>query len=85
MAAVPFEHPKLAVTATVNAGDFADQLGKAVERSRMVSMIEAKPIIEGNVSASPTASDAPSDTTRRHMQANGGGKPMIPDRRYRRW
>ena len=49
MAALQFEHPKLAVTANVEAGDFADQLEQAVERSRRV-MIEAKPI-EANVSS----------------------------------
>jgi hypothetical protein len=36
-AALPHEHPKLAVTTLVNVGDFADQLEKAVERSRKVS------------------------------------------------
>ena len=36
-AALPHEHPKLAVTATVNAGDFADQLERAIERSRRVT------------------------------------------------
>lgn len=43
-AALPHEHPKLAVTAVVSEGDFADQLEKAVERSRKVSpMIEVTP------------------------------------------
>ena len=36
MAALQFEHPKLAVTANVEAGDFADQLEQAIKRSRMV-------------------------------------------------
>ena len=36
-AALPHEHPKLAVTAMVNAGDFADQLEQAIERSRKVT------------------------------------------------
>jgi len=69
-AALPHEHPKLAVTTVVNAGDFADQLERAVERSRM---IETKPMIEGsaNVSTSDTRSL--------------NGKPTIIDRRYRRW
>ena len=76
-AALPHEHPKLAVTTVVNVGDFADQLEKAIERSRKVSptMIEA------------TANDTtngPSDTTR-PVQTNGGGKPFVPDRRFRRW
>ena len=65
--------PKLAVTATVNAGDFADQLEKAVERSRKVS-----PMID--VSSDNVSSEA-SDTKR---PATNGGKPMmIADRRYR--
>ena len=36
-AALPHEHPKFAVTTVVNVGDFADQLEKAIERSRKVS------------------------------------------------
>jgi hypothetical protein len=76
IAAIQFEHPKLAVTATVQAGDFADQLERAIERSRRV-MIEA-PIIE----ASPIE-NAPSNTTR--PATSNGHKPTIPDRRYRRW
>lgn len=80
-AALPHEHPKLAVTTVVNVGDFADQLEKAVERSRKVSPT----MIEGTVTANDTVS-SPSDTTRPHVQAsNGGGKPFVPDRRFRRW
>ena len=77
-AALPHEHPKLAVTTVVNVGDFADQLEKAIERSRKVSptMIEA--------TANDTVSSA-SDTTRPHVQASNGGKPFVPDRRFRRW
>ena len=68
-AALPHEHPKLAVVATVDAdGDFAVQLDRAVERSRR---IEARPMIEANVSASASVSSA-SATERL-------------DRRYRRW
>jgi hypothetical protein len=74
MAALQFEHPKLAVTANVESGDFADQLEQAVERSRKV--IEAKPIIEANIS-----SDVPSDT----KTPSNGVKPFVPDRRFRRW
>jgi hypothetical protein len=45
-------------------------------------MIEAKPMIEANVSSE--ASDIPSDT--KGPLSNDGGKPMmIPDRRYRKW
>ena len=73
-AALPHEHPKLAVTAMVTSGDFAIQLDRAIERSRQV---ETKPMIEG------TASSSASDTTR--PVTNGGGKPTIIDRRYRMW
>ena len=79
MAALQFEHPKLAVTANVEAGDFADQLERAVKRSRM---IVAKPMIEANVS---DTANVPSETKRPHVQASNGGKPTIVDRRYRRW
>jgi hypothetical protein len=83
-AALPHEHPKLAVTTVVNAGDFADQLERAVERSRM---IEAKPIIEASDTAnvSSDTSDTSSDSRRPHVQASNGGKPTIIDRRYRKW
>jgi hypothetical protein len=75
---LPHEHPKLAVTATVNAADFADQLKKAIERSRRVSpMIEADPMT--NVSRENVSSEA----SRTKTLSNG--KPMILDRRYRRW
>ena len=76
-AALPHEHPKLAVTTVVNAGDFANQLEQAIERSRRVSptLIEAKP--EANVTANPS-SDTPGRTL-------SNGKPTIIDRRYRSW
>ena len=74
MAALQFEHPKLAVTANVESGDFAFQLDQAVERSRKVAVIEAKPMIKANVS-----SDVESKPT-----ADATPKPMIPDRRFRR-
>ena len=74
--AIEYELPRLAVTATVNAGDFAVQLDRAVQRSQM---IQAKPMIEANATTSE-----PSDTNR-PAQTNGDGKPMIVDRRYRRW
>jgi hypothetical protein len=73
--AIEYELPRLAVTATVDAGDFAVQLDQAVERSRKVSMIEGKPTIEGNV-----ASEA--SETKRPLS---NGKPTIIDRRYRKW
>jgi hypothetical protein len=46
MAAIPFEHPKLAVTATIEAGDFADQLEQAIERSRRVIEVNTVKAIE---------------------------------------
>jgi hypothetical protein len=71
--AIEYELPRLAVTATIERGDFAVRLDQAFERSRMA--IEAKPMIEANVS-----SDVPSETKR----PSNGVKPMIPDRRFRR-
>jgi hypothetical protein len=47
--ALPFERPKLAVTATINGGDFAERLDKAIERSRNSRngvVIEHQPAIE---------------------------------------
>ena len=76
IAALQFEHPKLAVVATVDGNnDFAAQLDRAIERSRRV---ETKPIIEGNVTANVSSASTRPVT-------NGGGKPTIIDRRYRRW
>ena len=73
--AAEYVHPRLAVTATLNAGDFADQLEQAIKRSRMV--IEAKPIT--NVSSDNVSSET-------HVQASTNGhKPSVVDRRYRRW
>lgn len=74
--AIEYELPRLAVTATVN-GDFADQLEKAIERSRL-PLIEAKPNDKANVNANGS-----SDT--QHVQGSINGKPTIIDRRFRRW
>ena len=74
-AALPHEHPKLAVTTVVNAGDFADQLERAVERSRM-TMIEAT----ANVSDSVSSNNVSTSDTK-----SPNGKPTIIDRRYRKW
>jgi len=47
IAALPFEVPKLAVTAQINSEDFADRLARAVNRSSMVmKTIEPTQIIE---------------------------------------
>ena len=75
--AAQYFHPKLAVTATIESGDFALKLDHAIERSRRV--IETKPIIEANVSSD----NVPSEASGTKKLSNG--KPMIPDRRYRRW
>jgi hypothetical protein len=69
-AALPHEHPKLAVTANFQVGDFADQLEQAIERSRKVTtMIEAKPV--------KAIEDKPTTDVKL--------KPSVADRRYRRW
>lgn len=79
IAAIQFEHPKLAVTATLSGGDFADHLDQAVERSRRVSMIEAKPIAN--------EASVPSDTANENKRPtpSNGHRPPVADRRYRRW
>src|SRR5262249_58471610 len=54
IAAVPFESPKLAVTAQVSENDFATLLDQRIERLQKMKLIEAKSptngakIIEGN-------------------------------------
>jgi hypothetical protein len=77
IAALQFEHPKLAVTAMVNEGDFADQLERAIQASRKI--IEAKPL--------SVSSEGPSDDsdTKPLVRTSNGHKPSVPDRRYRRW
>src|SRR5215831_15204115 len=71
--AIEYELPRLAVTATIDSGDFAEKLERAIDRSRKV--IEAKPVI--NVSSD--------NDTKPTVQPLNGHKPSVPDRRYRRW
>jgi hypothetical protein len=75
--ALPFESPKLAVVATVNAGDFADQLERAINASRKI--IEATPLI------SVSSENVPSEATETKPMVSTTHKPSVPDRRYRRW
>ena len=67
--AIEYERPRLAVTALINGEAFAQQLDRAVARSRMV--IEAKAIVE------PTPKPTPKVEIKLHL-------PTVPDRRYRR-
>ena len=53
IAALPFEHPKLAVVAKVEGADFADQLDRAIARSK------AKPPMTIEATPTPTAIPAP--------------------------
>jgi hypothetical protein len=47
IAALPFEVPKLAVTAQISSEDFADRLARAVNRSsRVMKMIDTPKIID---------------------------------------
>src|SRR5262245_6173167 len=70
IAALPFESLKLAVVATVNAGDFADQLDRAIERTRKVLTIT--PNDTANISSNP---NDPSSDTKPTAQPSNGHKP----------
>jgi hypothetical protein len=65
---LPFTHPKLAVTAVVNDGDFASLLDRRLKRIEEMKLIEAKPTIDG-VEGKPADVRLP---------------PVVPDRRFRR-
>jgi hypothetical protein len=43
IAALPFEHPKLAVSAQISEGDFAELLDRRIKRFEEMKLIEAKP------------------------------------------
>src|SRR5262249_50681880 len=73
--AAPFIHPKLSVSAQVNSEDFAAALDRATKRSAQVLKVIEPTIDEANSSTTPIETNRPSN----------GHKPMIPDRRYRRW
>jgi len=54
VAALPFEFPKLAVTAILpDGGDFAMRLERAIARSAEVRTIEAKPVETKAIEAKP--------------------------------
>ena len=68
IAALPFEVPKLAVTAVVSEQDFATVLDRRLKRIEEMKLIEAKPTIDG-VERKPADVRLP---------------PVLPDRRFRR-
>ena len=68
--ALQFEHPKLAVMATIDSKDFGERLENAVKRSAKV--IEAAPAIEAAATEDKPTTDAKL-------------RPIVPDRRYRSW
>src|SRR5215831_12640574 len=68
IAALPFESPKLAVTAVVSEQDFATVLDRRLKRIEEMRLIEAKPTIDG-VESKATDVRLP---------------PVMPDRRFRR-
>jgi hypothetical protein len=43
IAALPFEHPKLAVTAVIDEQDFATLLDQRIKQMEEMKLIEAKP------------------------------------------
>jgi hypothetical protein len=65
-AALPFERPKLA--AVLSASISGDEFGERLEAAR-------KRLIEGPLTATPTALQSPTDLS---------APPMVPDRRFRR-
>ena len=66
--ALPFESPKLAVTAVVSEQDFATVLDRRLKRIEEMKLIEAKPTING-IEGKPADVRLP---------------PVVPDRRFRR-
>ena len=70
--AAPYLHPRLAVTAVVDGGDFAARLERAIERSGKVINGKA---IEGS---------APQLDHNSAPQLDHKPAPMVPDRRFRR-
>ena len=74
-AALPFEKPKLAVTAHIDpGGDWAERLGRAVERSNAARLIEHAP-------APPPPPDEPVAQGRRHLPATPIDAPFPSPRR----
>jgi hypothetical protein len=72
--AIPYEFPKLAVTAIVpDDGSFAMRLDRAVQRSRMK-------LIEGKVINDKPSDDGLSERPKTDLTL----RPMVPDRRFRR-
>jgi hypothetical protein len=68
IAALPFEQPKLAVTAQVSESDFATLLDRRIKRFEEMKLVEAKP------SAAPTNGD----------KSDARLLPRLADRRFRR-
>jgi len=68
IAVLPFESPKLAVTAVVSEQDFATVLDRRLKRIEEMKLIEAKPTIDG---VEGKAADVRLP-------------PVVPDRRFRR-
>ena len=69
---LPFTHPKLAVTAVVNDGDFASLLDRRLKRIEEIKANAAK-VINGE-----KASNAP------QIETKPNPMPRIADKRYRR-
>ena len=71
IAAIPFESPKLAVTAVVTDESLAVKLDRAWTRTRRAKIIDARPI-------DPPKKEPPKIEIKPHL-------PHVPDKRYRRW
>jgi hypothetical protein len=70
--ALPFERPKLAVTAVIDGNDFEGRLKRAIARSgKVIDANAGPPQVEGPAAGSPPPVDIPHP-------------PAVPDRRFRR-
>jgi hypothetical protein len=78
IAALPFEFPKLAVTAVVTDQSMAARLERAVQRTEAIRRSQMK-VIEGKA-----ITDNPSEAKVEGLKTDLTLRPLVPDRRFRR-
>jgi len=77
---LPFERPKLAVTAIINEDDFATRLERAIARTQASKLIEGQ--LEPGNGQGPTVE--PSSKVEVEGPTDLTLPPSVPDRRFRR-